>query len=985
METSKKKLVLVFTVVLCFVSAVYSATNPGDFNILNDFRQGLDNPELLKWPSTGNDPCGSSWPHVYCAGDRVTQIQVANLGLKGTLPPSFNQLGKLFNLGLQRNSFSGALPSFSGLSELKYAFLDYNNFDTIPFDFFDGLTNLEVLALDSNPLNATTGWSIPDGLRSSAQLTNLTAMQCNLVGPIPDFLGNMSSITVLMLSYNKLSGGIPATFSQSMLQILWLNDQSGSKLSGPIDVIASMVSLTQLWLHGNSFTGAIPTNIGDLSSLRDLRLNDNQLVGLIPESLSNLPLQNLDLRNNALMGPIPESKFGNTSYLPNSFCQSVPGRPCDPQVSALLDFLGGVNYPVKLATSWSGNDPCQTWLGITCDSNSKVSVINLRRDNLNGTLSPSVAKLDTLTTINLGANNLTGSIPLKWTDLKYLRSLDVSGNNIKPPFPNFSLSVKVNKDGNPLLNPISPATSPSQSNSSSASQPSPSSNLSPPVSNSSSSSPSGSQPYPSSNPSPPSNLGSPNHAPSTSSETSSEKSKPSSSKTSKLVVIVAPVACFALLTLLILPLSVYYCKKKNRNFQAPSSFVVQPRDPSDPDNMVKIVVSNNTNGGLSTITESSTQSRNSSGMGESHVIEAGSLIISVQVLRNVTKNFAPENELGRGGFGAVYKGELDDGTIIAVKRMEAGIISTKAVDEFQAEIAVLSKVRHRHLVSLLGYSVEGNERLLVYEYMPQGALSKHLFRWKSLNLEPLSWKRRLNIALDVARGMEYLHSLAHQSFIHRDLKSSNILLCDDYRAKVSDFGLVKLAPDGEKSVVTRLAGTFGYLAPEYAVTGKITTKADVFSFGVVLMELLTGLMALDEDRSEETRYLAAWFWHIKSSKEKLMAAIDPALDVNEETFETISIIAELAGHCTAREPNQRPDMGHAVNVLSPLVEKWKPFDDDTGEYSGIDYSLPLTQMVKVWQDAEGKDNSHTGLDDSKGSIPSRPTGFAESFTSADGR
>lgn len=167
------------------------------------------------------------------------------------------------------------------------------------------------------------------------------------------------------------------------------------------------------------------------------------------------------------------------------------------------------------------------------------------------------------------------------------------------------------------------------------------------------------------------------------------------------------------------------------------------------------------------------------------------------------------------------------------------------------------------------------------------------------------------------------------------------------------------------------------------VTGKITTKVDVFSFGIVLMELLTGLMALDGDRPEESQYLAAWFWRIKTDKETLMAAIDPALDVKEEIFESICIIAELAGHCTAREPSQRPDMGHAVNVLAPLVEKWKPIDDDTEEYSGIDYSLPLNQMVKGWQ--EGKDLSYMALEDSKDSIPSRPTGFAESFTSADGR
>ncbi|KAF5767996.1 putative protein kinase RLK-Pelle-LRR-IX family [Helianthus annuus] len=166
------------------------------------------------------------------------------------------------------------------------------------------------------------------------------------------------------------------------------------------------------------------------------------------------------------------------------------------------------------------------------------------------------------------------------------------------------------------------------------------------------------------------------------------------------------------------------------------------------------------------------------GSGESPVIMSGNIIISVQVLKNATKNFAKESKLGHGGFGVVYKGQLDDGTKIAVKRMESGAISNKALDEFESEISVLTKVRHRHLVSLLGYSTEGLERILVYEYMPQGALSRHLFHWKNLKLEPLSWKMRLNIALDVARGMEYLHTLAHQSFIHRDLKSSNILLVE---------------------------------------------------------------------------------------------------------------------------------------------------------------------------------------------------------------
>lgn len=948
-----EKTELIATLFLSLLSLALTDTDPNDYLILDQFRKGLENPELLNWPASGNDPCGPpAWDHVLCIGDRVTQIQVKNMGLKGPLPRNFNQLNKLVNLGLQKNQFTGMLPSFSGLSELKFAYLDYNSFDSIPADFFDGLVSLQVLALDNIPLNSTTGWALPRQLVDSAQLQNLSCMRCNLAGPLPDFLGNLSSLTTLKLALNRISGPIPLSLGGSSLQILWLNGQSGEGMNGPLDVVTSMEYLTSLWLHGNKFSGKMPKNIGNLVSLKDFNLNTNELVGLIPESLSSLPLEQLDLNNNQFMGPVPKIKAANYSYSSNSFCETVPGTPCAHEVMALLEFLDMVNYPSKLVSSWTGNDPCKgQWLGIGCDANNKVFTINLPKFNLSGQLSPSLSNLTALTQIKVPSNQLVGPIPSKWTSLKSLSLLDVSGNNLSAPLPNFGSSVKLITADNPLLNnnKTAPAPSPLAGSKSPPNNPS---SISPPNSFS-----------------PPSN------------GTSQGRG---SLNSSRLLAIIFPVIIFVILVVLAVPLLIWYCKKRKGNYQAPSTLVVHPRDSSDPDNFLKIAVPN-TNGSVSTAVGSGSGNMNGGGTGEGHVIESGNLIISVQVLRNVTKNFAPANELGRGGFGVVYKGELDDGTKIAVKRMESGVITNKAIDEFQAEIGVLSKVRHRHLVSLLGYSVEGNERMLVYEYMPQGALSRHLFHWKSFKLEPLSWKRRLNIALDVARGLEYLHTLAHQSFIHRDFKSSNILLGDDYRAKISDFGLVKLAPNGEKSVVTRLAGTFGYLAPEYAVTGKITTKADVFSFGVVLMELITGLMALDEDRPEESQYLAAWFWQIKSDQEKLKAAIDPALEVKEETFESISIVAELAGHCTAREPSQRPEMGHAVNMLAPLVEKWKPLDDDTEEYCGIDYSLPLNQMVKGWQESEGKDSSYLDLADSKGSIPSRPTGFAESFTSADGR
>uniref|UniRef100_A0A2N9HPR8 Protein kinase domain-containing protein n=1 Tax=Fagus sylvatica TaxID=28930 RepID=A0A2N9HPR8_FAGSY len=305
-------------------------------------------------------------------------------------------------------------------------------------------------------------------------------------------------------------------------------------------------------------------------------------------------------------------------------------------------------------------------------------------------------------------------------------------------------------------------------------------------------------------------------------------------------------------------------------------------------------------------------------------IGGSNVVISIEVLRQVTNNFSEDNILGRGGFGVVYKGELSDGTKIAVKRMKSGAVSSKGMKQFQAEIEVLTKVRHRRLVALLGYCINDNERLLVFEYMPQGTLTQHLFHWGESGYSPLTWKQRITIALDVGRGVEYLHSLAQQSFIHRDLKPSNILLGHDMRAKVADFGLVKNVTDGKYSVETQLAGTFGYFAPEYAATGRVTAKVDVYAFGVVLMELITGKKAVDDTMLDERTHLVTWFCQILINKENIMNAIDQTLNPDEETMENIIKVVELARYCTTREPYQRPDMGHVVNILSPLVEQWKP-------------------------------------------------------------
>lgn len=629
------------------------------------------------------------------------------------------------------------------------------------------------LSITDNPLNLSTGgWTLPADLAESSALVNLTLTGCGLVGPIPDFLGELSNLNMLQLSYNNLTGMIPSNFAGSNIKVLWLNNQGGSGLTGPIDVITQMSFLTDVWLHGNSFTGPIPESIGALTALTRIWLNNNQLVGLIPSNLTSLPnLQDLQLDNNLLMGPIPEVKY-NFTYSGNSFCASVPGVSCTPDVTALLDFLYGLNYPTQLDSSWSGNDPCAgTWMGIVCSSG-KVVAINLPNLRLNGTISPSLANLDGLVNVKLGGNNLTGQIPPKLVNLKSLKLVNLSSNNLAPPVPSFPNGVTLLLANNPL---IDNTASPSPSTDSSTTP------------------------------------GSHNSSPSNGN--GAGNGKLGTSTKSNVSAIIVPTVAVGLIAISLAGFLLYYRGKRRKGsaFMPETSIVVHPRDSSDPgSNSLKIVVANGSNA------PTPRSEPNSSGNSNIHVIEAGNFIISVQVLCNATKNFSEKNILGRGGFGTVYKGELHDGTMIAVKRMEASVVTNKALDEFQAEIAMLTKVRHRNLVSILGFSMEGQERLLVYEYMPQGALSKHLFHWKPSGINPLSWKRRLNIALDVARGMEYLHNLGQQSFIHRDLKSANILLGDDFRAKVSDFGLVKLAPDGKYSVATRLAGTFGYLAPEYA-------------------------------------------------------------------------------------------------------------------------------------------------------------------------
>ncbi|RZB83406.1 Serine/threonine-protein kinase PBS1 isoform C [Glycine soja] len=302
------------------------------------------------------------------------------------------------------------------------------------------------------------------------------------------------------------------------------------------------------------------------------------------------------------------------------------------------------------------------------------------------------------------------------------------------------------------------------------------------------------------------------------------------------------------------------------------------------------------------------------------VAEKGLQVFTFKQLHSATGGFSKSNVIGHGGFGLVYRGVLNDGRKVAIKFMDQA--GKQGEEEFKVEVELLTRLHSPYLLALLGYCSDSNHKLLVYEFMANGGLQEHLYPVSNSIITPvkLDWETRLRIALEAAKGLEYLHEHVSPPVIHRDFKSSNILLDKKFHAKVSDFGLAKLGPDRAGGhVSTRVLGTQGYVAPEYALTGHLTTKSDVYSYGVVLLELLTGRVPVDMKRPPGEGVLVSWALPLLTDREKVVKIMDPSLEGQYSMKEVVQVAA-IAAMCVQPEADYRPLMADVVQSLVPLVK-----------------------------------------------------------------
>ncbi|KAH7437087.1 hypothetical protein KP509_05G055600 [Ceratopteris richardii] len=881
---------LILLVFSLFTNTCNGLTDQGEVTALKAIHRAIgdDFNRLSNW--AGEDPCGLGWTGVFCntvnGTDHVIELRLFDMNLTGTIDPALGNLTQLHTLDFMWNNITGPIPPeignlnnlflllFTGnkltgqlppeignLSALNRIQVDQNNLSGPIPSTFQFLKNVQHVRLNNNSFNG----SIPPELGGLGKIIHLLLDNNEFSGDLPPELSNISSLLILQVDNNHLSGSIPSSYSQ--LEGLRKLSLRNCNLTGAIPDLSAMSNLTYLDLSGNRLSGQLPSDISPLMTV--IELSHNELDGDIPDVFYKLgDLQLLSLRNNFLNG-----SFNASILQHNEFLDASSALVLDIQENNITAFQPGalLNLP-NVTLRLFGNPVCNdTSVNQRLCTEYDGSILNISLPSAaTSTDVPCSSELTCDPSRNselvYGLYQLYGQCRCAYP-LHIGYRLKSPGFAIFPPYKdafqehlsswlNFSLyQVNVSSfywEAGPRL-------------------------------------------------------------------IMDLKLFPDNSTTHFTETVVNDL--YTKFTTWYVPDSdlfgPYDTTFFNRDFPYNGTQSLGTSNGLGGGAIAGIIIGAVTFTAIFVVVLmiliTKRQSRYSKVRKHHKRIKvAGVKSFTYEEVSKATGNFDSSTEVGEGGYGKVFRGTLSDGVIVAIKRAQRG--SLQGTKEFCNEIELLSRIHHRNLVSLIGYCDDEDEQMLVYEYIENGTLDDHLNPPNSK--EALDFTTRIQIALGSARGIFYLHNEANPPIYHRDIKGSNILLDSKRRAKVSDFGLSKLAPDHDLEsdrggdVLTAVKGTPGYMDPEYFLTSKLTDKSDVYSFGVVLLQLITGMQAITNGKNLVREV------HLANDAGMLLSIIDHRM--GPYPADCLERLVRLARSCCEDDSEARPSMAEVVRELEDI-------------------------------------------------------------------
>ncbi|XP_065863008.1 receptor-like protein kinase BRI1-like 3 isoform X2 [Euphorbia lathyris] len=877
--------------------------NELQFNIPGALIGGLRS--LRDLSLAANSFSGSIPPELGEACGTLQELDLSANKLSGALPTSFLSCSSLQRLNLGKNLLSGDFLTsvISHLQNLKYLYVPFNNITgPVPLSLVN-LTQLQVLDLSSNEFTGNVPFQFCSSSKPS-ELQQLLVANNYLSGEVPAKLGMCKNLRRIDLSFNNLKGPIPSevwTLPNLADLVMWANNLTGEIPEG---ICTNGGNLETLILNNNLLTGSLPKSIGSCTNMIWISLSSNQMSGEIPPSIGNLDkLAILQMGNNSLSGQIPRElgKCRSLIWLDlnsNDLVGVLPPELADQAGLIVPGLVSGKQFAFvrnEGGTSCRGAGGLVEFEGIraerlenfpmvhscpttriysgktvyTFNTNGSMIYLDLSYNSLSGIIPQDFGVMSYLQVLNLGHNKLTGIIPDSFGGLKEIGVLDLSHNDLQGFVPSSLGTLSFLSDLDVSNN-----------------------NLSGPI-------PSGGQltTFPASRYENNSGLCGVPLAPCGSggrSIGSSIKGKKQSLAAGMVIGL-----GFFVLCILVLSLALYRVKKLQKKEEQREKYIE------------------------SLPTSGSSSWKQLSGYPEPLSINVATFEkplrkLTFADLLEATNGFSADSLIGTGGFGEVYKAQLRDGCVVAIKKLIH--ITGQGDREFMAEMETIGKIKHRNLVPLLGYCKVGEERLLVYEYMKWGSLEAVLHDnsiSKQGCLRP-DWQARKKIAIGSARGLAFLHHSCIPHIIHRDMKSSNVLIDENFEARVSDFGMARLvnALDTHLSVST-LAGTPGYVPPEYYQSFRCTTKGDVYSYGVILLELLSGKKPIDPSQFGDDNNLVGWAKQLHRDK-RISDILDPQL-TEQKCHETELLqYLRIAFECLDDRPFKRPTMIQVMAMFKEL-------------------------------------------------------------------